>query len=251
MGTNLASAWKIVQNLSMDESLPVPPLQFPSSSLPRKVNGYDRDATEEVFNKVASSYERLWLEYSQLKGQASEMHEQLGPLLQELTRYKEEERLLGAAVIDANRSAAAMKEEARQEAEAIVSEAQSLVDTMVDEAQAQADKMREEIEPEVQAKVKQILTTAQEERARLEGEIERLREFSNDTHENLSALLVAALKWHRSNLDGQPIPEAEALEDVLDPSPFLSPQAREADAEGEPPRPKPKRLSPPRLSSPS
>jgi cell division septum initiation protein DivIVA len=233
----------------MDESLPVPPLQFPSSSLSRKVNGYDRDATEELFNKVASSYERLWLEYSQLKGQASEMHEQLGPLLQELTRYKEEERLLGAAMIEANRSAAAMKEEARREAEAIVSEAQSLVDTMVDEAQAQADKMREEIEPEVQAKVKQILTTAQEERARLEGEIERLREFSNETHENLSSFLVAALKWHRSNLDGQPIPEAEALEDVLDP--YLSPQATEADAEEGPPRTKPKRLSPPRLSSPS
>ena len=178
------------------------------------------------------------------------MHEQLGPLLQELTRYKEEERLLGAAMIEANRSAAAMKEEARQEAEAIVSEAQSLVDTMVDEAQAQADKMREEIEPEVQAKVKQILTTAQEERARLEGEIERLREFSNDTHENLSALLVAALKWHRSSLDkGQPIPEAEALEQVLDPSSLHNPQATEADADATP-RAKSKRLSPPRLSSP-
>jgi cell division septum initiation protein DivIVA len=234
----------------MDESIPVPPLQFPSS-LPRKVNGYDRDATEEVFNTVAASYERLWLEYTQLKGQSSEVHEQLGPLREELARYKEEERLLGAAMIEANRSAAAMKEEARREAEAIVNEAQSLVDTMVDEAQAQADKMMEEIEPEVQAKVKQILATAQEERARLQGEIERLREFSNDTHENLSALLVAALKWHRSSLnEGRSIPEAEALEDVLDPSSLLTSQATDGGADDDPPA-KPKRLSAPRLSSPS
>ena len=128
----------------MDESLPVPPLQFPSSSLPRRVNGYDRDATEEVFYKVVSSYATLWHEYSQLKGQFSEVQEQLGSLEEELARYKEEERLLGAVMIEANRSAAAMKEEARQEAEAIVNEAQSLVDTMVDEAQAQADKMMED-----------------------------------------------------------------------------------------------------------
>ena len=153
-------------------------------------------------------------------------------------------------MIEANRSAAAMKEEARREAEAIVSEAQSLVDTMVDEAQAQADKMLEEVEPEVQAKVEQILASAQEERARLEGEIERLREFSNDTHETLSSLLVAALKWHRSSFDeGQPIPEAEALEDVLDRSSFRNPQATEANANAAP-RAKSKRLSPPRLSSP-
>lgn len=234
----------------MDESLPVPPLQFPSSSLPRRVNGYDRDATEEVFYKVVSSYATLWHEYSQLKGQFSEVQEQLGSLEEELARYKEEERLLGAVMIEANRSAAAMKEEARQEAEAIVNEAQSLVDTMVDEAQAQADKMMEEVEPEVQAKVKQILASAQEERTRLEGEIERLREFSNDTHETLSSLLVAALKWHRSSFnEGQPIPEAEALEDVLDPSSFRNPQATEADADAAP-RAKSKRLSPPRLSSP-
>ena len=234
----------------MDESLPVPPLQFPSSSLPRKVNGYDRDATEEVFYKVASSYERLWLEYSQLKGQSVEVQEQIGSLQEELARYREEERLLGAVMIEANRSAAARKEEARREAEGIVNEAQSLVDTMVDEAQAQADKMMEEVEPEVQAKVEQMLASAHEERVRLEGEVERLREFSDETRENLSALLVAALKWHRSSLDeGQPIPEAEALEDVLNPSSFVSPQAAKADVDAEP-RAKPKRLSPPRLSSP-
>jgi cell division septum initiation protein DivIVA len=222
----------------VDESLPVPPLQFPS--LPRKVNGYERSATEEVFKKVASSYEELWVECSRLRAQTVELQEQTIRQQEELSRYQNDERLLGAAIIDANRSAAAIKAEAESEAEAIL-----------DEAQVQVDKLLEEVEPEIQAKVEQILSSAQAERARLDGEIERLREFSNKTHEELSSFLAAVVEWHRTSLaENPPIPEVAALEEALDVSSLLNREAAESDSDANG-RTKPKRLSSPRLSRPS
>jgi cell division septum initiation protein DivIVA len=226
----------------MDESLPVPPLQFPSSSLAKKSRGYDREATEDLFDKVASSYEKLWLECSQLREEARKLQEQIGELQAEAGGYKDQERLLGKAMLDAKRSAAAIEEEALKTAEAIV-----------DEARAEAEQMIEKVEPEAQARAKQIVADAEEERIRLEEEIEHLREFTDDTQRDLSSFLTAALKWHKRSLErGPAMPEAEALEALLESMPAVDPDADEdEEIDSQPRRPPSRRLSPPRLSRPS
>jgi cell division septum initiation protein DivIVA len=243
-----------VQNHGVDESLPVPPLQFPSSSLARKVHGYDRAATESLFGQVASSYEAVWLECARLREKIVELEQQLEKVKTEVDRYEDQKRLLGEAMIDTKRSAAAIQEEARQEVAAIKEEARKEAEAILGEARAKADTIIEKVEPEVQAKAQEILSSAKQERARLEGEIERLREFANDTQHDLFSFLVAALKWHKSSVEeSERIPEAEALEEILgdlsvaDSAPARAgAETQEGDAES-----KRKRLSTPRLTPPS
>src|SRR3989442_15170199 len=100
----------------MNDSLPVPPLRFPSSSLPRKMSGYDREATERLFEKVASSYERLWLDCSQLR-------EQMSAFAAEVDRFVEERRLLASPLVEVKQSTAAFKEDGRHEAVVMLGEA--------------------------------------------------------------------------------------------------------------------------------
>jgi cell division septum initiation protein DivIVA len=242
-----------VQNHGVDESLPVPPLQFPSSSLARKMHGYDRAATESLFAQVAASYEAVWLECARLREKIAEMEQQLEAVQTDVDRYEDQKRLLGEAMIDTKRSAAAIQEEARQEAAAIKEEARREAEALVRDARAEADTMIEKVEPQVQAKAEEILSSAEQERDRLEGEIERLREFSNDTQHELFSFLVAALKWHKSSVaESERIPEAEALEEMLGDLSIADsgPTRAESDLRDDAAESKPKRLTPPRLSPP-
>ena len=171
----------------MNDSLPVPPLRFPSSSLPRKMSGYDREATERLFEKVASSYERLWLDCSQLR-------EQMSAFAAEVDRFEEERRLLASALVEVKQSTAAIKEDARHEAEA-----------MLRKARQRADETIARAEQEAQARAERAVSEAKRERVRLEEEIARLRAFAAETHRELSSFLLTALDRHAETVDADPL----------------------------------------------
>jgi cell division septum initiation protein DivIVA len=175
----------------MSDSLPVPPLRFPSSSLPRRVSGYDREATERLFEKLASSYEQLWLECSQLR-------EQMSAFAAEVERFEEEKRLLASALVEVKESTVAIMEDARQEAEA-----------MLRKARQRADETFARAEQEAQTRAERAVSEAKRERGRLQEEIARLRAFAAETHRELSSFLLTTLDRHAETVDADPL-RAEA-----------------------------------------
>jgi cell division septum initiation protein DivIVA len=154
----------------------VPPLQFPSSSLPRKVGGYDRDATVRLFENLASSYERLWLE-------CSELRERLSSLETTVAGFEDEKRLLASAFVEVRESGATLIAEARHDAEAMLSKARKKADAIV----AQAER-------EARGTAARIASEAEADRAQLEAEVARLRGFAGETYRELSSFLLAALE---------------------------------------------------------
>jgi cell division septum initiation protein DivIVA len=189
----------------MGEPLPVPPLQLPWSTLPRKRRGYDRRVTEDLFHKISASYEELWVECSWLR-------EQLDALQQETARALEEKRLIADALADVSRSAAAIREEARREAEAILRK-----------ARAKADEIADGVERKARAKAAEIVAEAERERAPIEAEVERLRAFARNTHQELSSFLLGAFRRHPATRDGS---LAAALEAMLERSPVTEARGR-------------------------
>jgi cell division septum initiation protein DivIVA len=269
-----APVWKRAedtpQSPGMGQSLPVPPLQFPGA-LPQHRGGYERGATEEVFATLASSYETLWVTCDRLQEQVTELQK-------ELDYYREGERLVGEALLEAKRSAAAAKDVMRREAEALLKKARTKADqiienakreartiaetdlsevkeewarvekemerlrafakeaqqvkdgarveaeALVNKAQTNADQIVEDAERKARAMAEKDLSDVREERARVEEEMERLRAFANETQQDLSSLLFAALKWQKrsvgenlvSDAEGSGVVLAEALETVLE-----------------------------------
>jgi len=171
----------------MSDSLSVPPLRFPSSSLPRRMSGYDRGATERLFEKVASSYEQLWLECSQLR-------EQMSAFAAEVDRFEEEKRLLASALVEVKQSTAAITEDARQEAEAMLRKARQKADETIARAEQAAH-----------ARAERAVSEAKQERGGLEEEIARLRAFAAETHRELSSFLLTALDRHAETLEADPL----------------------------------------------
>jgi cell division septum initiation protein DivIVA len=170
--------------VAMGPSLPVPPLRFPSSSLGRKAWGYDRDATETLFEQVASSYERLWLAHEQLR-------QQLTAAETERAGFEEQKRLLAAELAELSRSADALVEEARHDAE-----------EMLRKARERAEEISQHAEREARAHAERMLSETRREQARLEQEVARLRALAADTHDRLSSFLHAALERHSQDGNG-------------------------------------------------
>ena len=208
---------------------------FPSSTLKRKMGGgYDRDATEALFEHVASSYEDVSRERAQLdekcaalQGEIDALRRMIGELETELDRYQEDERLLGAALMDAKRSAAAIKDEARHEAETIVKKARARAASIVDKAV-----------PEAQARAREIISGAEIDRARLDEENARIKEFTDATNRELSSFLDAALAWQKRASNGEATVSEHDAHEGLAVEPVPSPS-----------KPPTRRISLPRISS--
>jgi cell division initiation protein len=170
----------------MGDPLPVPPLRFPSESLPRQTRGYDRAATERIFAKVAASYEALWLQCSQLAERVKALEDQVA-------RSEEEKQLVTNALVEVRDSGTEIAEAARREADAMLAKARRRADEIVADA-----------EREARDSARRIASERESERARLEAEIARLRALAGDTHRELSAILLSALEGFREAANGAP-----------------------------------------------
>jgi cell division initiation protein len=124
------------------------------------MRGYDRAATDELLKEISASYEEIWLERKGLRQQV----EQLASEIEEL---RERERLIGEAVLTAERTADEIRMAARREAE-----------TILEEAKANAEEM---------------LRLAEQERKQVESAVSRARAAIDRIRSDFSALLADAL----------------------------------------------------------
>jgi cell division septum initiation protein DivIVA len=140
------------------------------------VGGYDRETTEDLFQNLAASYERLWLE-------SSELREQLSALDAELAQFEQEKRLLSETFIELRETGATATAEARREAEAMLRKARKRANAIVAAA-----------EREAHARANRILSEVKTERSAVEEESMRLRVLAGETHQKLSSFLLTTLE---------------------------------------------------------
>ena len=154
------------------------PPEFDPAELPRALFGYDRDAIVELFGR---SRERV----RQLSQECEAWGERARELELELTRRREDERLIGQTLVLAEVEARVIRENARRHAE-----------QMLGTARERAERMLEQAELESAARGSELIESAERERQALLDEAKRAKAFVEQTHEQLSDFLLAAVKWY-------------------------------------------------------
>jgi cell division initiation protein len=136
------------------------PVEIRHVDLGRRPLGYDRRATDDLLSAIVTSFEQVWRERADLRDEI----EELGG---ELSRQKEIEGALRNTLLSAERMADDVRTQARREADVIISEAR--------------------------ATARDIVSGAENERERINGEIRRLRTLEGDVRADYRAFLMAAL----------------------------------------------------------
>ena len=136
------------------------PVEIRHVKLPRRPLGYDRKAADDLLARIVTSFEGVWRERADLRDELEEVEN-------ELTRQKEIEGALRTTLLSAERMADDVRTHARREADVIISEAR--------------------------ATARDIVSGAESERERINGEIRRLRALELDVKADYRAFLMAAL----------------------------------------------------------
>jgi cell division initiation protein len=140
---------------------PPTPRRIQTAHLPRAIRGYDREATDELLREVSAYYEELWLERRALRQQV----EQFASEIEEL---RDRERLVGEAVLTAERAANEIRSAAQLDAEAILQEAK--------------------------ANAEGLVRLAEQERKQVESAVSRARAVIDKIRSDFSVLLADALE---------------------------------------------------------
>ena len=112
------------------------PVEIRHVNLPRKPLGYDRQATDELLDDIASSYEHVWRDRADLRDELEELES-------ELARQKELEQALRNTLLSAERMADDMRTQARREADVIVDEARSAARDIVSGAESERERVHD------------------------------------------------------------------------------------------------------------
>jgi len=147
------------------------PVEIRHVRLGPRLLGYDRGATDRLLHEIADSFEHVWRE-------RADLHDHVERLEAELARSRELEELLRNTLISAERAA--------------------------DEVRAQARRASELVVEEARAKAREVVHGAQDERARVEAEVHRLRSLEAETRGAYRAFLTRALE----RLDSETAPSA-------------------------------------------
>jgi cell division initiation protein len=137
------------------------PVEIRHVQLGRRPLGYDRRATDDLLGDIVTSFEQVWRERADLRDEMEELES-------ELARQKEIEGTLRNTLLSAERMADDVRTQARREADVIISEAR--------------------------ATARDIVSGAETERERIQGEIRRLRTLEVDVRADYRAFLVSALE---------------------------------------------------------
>lgn len=136
------------------------PVEIRHVSLGRRLLGYDRDATQDLLDRIVESYESVWRERADLV-------EELERMEGELARFRELEVLLRNTLVSAERSADDIRAQARREAHLVLEEAR--------------------------AKGRATMVAAETERERVKTEIRRLKALESDMRAEYKAFLLRSL----------------------------------------------------------
>jgi cell division septum initiation protein DivIVA len=174
--------------------IPELPPELDVDDLPGALFGYDRYTIVKLLDKLRERFQELWQ-------QRADSDERVSELELELLRSREGERLIGETLVSVQREAQAIRENARRDAHELLRAARK-----------QANRIQEETELEATAKAKELVESAERERKTLLDEAGRAKTFIEQTHEQLSDFLLAAVKWYEAakpSLGTEPEPEQE------------------------------------------
>jgi len=155
-------------------------------SLPRAARGYQRDATDDFIQDLASFYEKVWVERKALHEEVARLEKSVADrntLKQEVDRLRsaldeqaKRQQLVTGALYSAERFAEAIKEEARRDAELVLKKARKHAD--------------------------EIVGDARKERARFDQETQRLESLAMQMRSDLMDTLASVL----DNLEAEVAP---------------------------------------------
>jgi cell division septum initiation protein DivIVA len=212
--------------------LPKLPPELHADDLPGALFGYNRYTVVKLLDKLRKRFQDLWQE-------CADRDERVRELELELLRSGEGERLIGETLVLVQREALAVRESARREAQELLraarkqanriqeeteleatAKAKELVESaererktaqeLLSAARKQANRIQEETELEATAKAEELVESAERERKTLLDEAGRAKTFIEQTHEQLSDFLLAAVKWYeeaKPSLGADPEPE--------------------------------------------
>ena len=156
---------------------PLPP-EIDKAQLPRALFGYERSTIVELLSTMGERIRELTQERAEFERRA-------GELALDLERTREQQRLIGETLVKAQQEADGIRQEARREA-----------NQDLRSAREQAQQIVAEAEKDAAVKADALLAEAVQERRQVLEEAARARAFVDETHEQLSEFLLAAVRWY-------------------------------------------------------
>ena len=197
------------------------PEEFQPDQLPRALFGYDRSTIVELLGTLSRRIKSLTQERTDRDHQIAELEATIKQLEARIKQNEENHRLIGEALVAAREEANTIRENARQSAEQVLRAARSQVDLILEESELEARVQAKEIVESAQREREELVDSAYRERQAMLDEAGRARAFVEETHEQLSDFLMAAVKWYEQakpsiaqKQDGQPyeLPSSPANE---------------------------------------
>ena len=173
------------------EMTTITPVEVRHAQLGRSLVGYSRRATDNLLESVAQSYEQTWWERADLRDEVERLQ-------QELTRFRDMERLLRDTLMSAERAADDLRAQGRREYDMLIQEAR--------------------------LKAREVIMEAEAERERIRSDIRNLRAARSQLRASYRAFLQQALERLDSELEEPP---AAAVERSLPPAPAQAAPARQ------------------------
>ena len=181
-------------------SVPDLPDELEEQRLPGALFGYDKYTVTKLLDNLRESFSDLALA-------AAERDQRIQHLSLELHQNLEDQRLIAETLLEAQQHARSIREEARRNATALLKRARKQAEKLQDEIErrararsdeliASAEQQRARLIASGEHQHTQLIETAEQERAKLLAQAGEARAFVDQTHEQLSDFLMAAVRWY-------------------------------------------------------
>ena len=200
---------------------PETPEELTPDQLPRAFFGYDRSTVVELLGTLSQRIKSLTQERTDRDRQIADLVAMIRQLEATIKQNEENHRLIGEALVAAREEANTIRENARQSAEQVLRAARNQAGLILEESEREARAQAKEIVESAQSEREELVESAYRERQAALDEAGRARAFVEETHEQLSDFLMAAVKWYEQaklssalNQEGQPkeLPSSPANE---------------------------------------
>lgn len=190
------------QSRSPIESQPEPSLK--PDRLPRALFGYDRSTIVQLLDTMSERIRTLGQD-------RAERDRRIEELELELARIRGSQRVIGETLVSAREEAQAIREDARRSAEKALRSARERADQIVEAAERAARDETRELVGKARREAEALVGNAQVEQRTMLDAAGRARAFVQETHEQLSDFLMAAVKWYeQAKLPSERTPSADA-----------------------------------------
>jgi cell division initiation protein len=116
----------------------ISPVEIRHAELPRRLLGYGRAATDQLLERIVTSYEAAWRSRAELEDKVERLEG-------ELARFRELERLLRDTMMSAERASEDLRSQARKEHDLLLQQARLQASELVAGAEAERDRLRVEV----------------------------------------------------------------------------------------------------------